>query len=157
MPRSPIFEWEGREYEHSPRSVDWFWALGILAIALAIAAVLFSNYLLALVIIVAAATLALHGAKHPSLHRFRLTEQGLIIGEELHPFSTMHSFSVLEDIEGELPPALSIKTHNWLSPHLVIPLEVADADAIYAHLLANVDEGEHRHTINDLVAAWLGF
>lgn len=157
MPRGAFFEWEGREHEHNPRTADWYWALGILAVALAIAAILFSNYLLALLIVVAAVSLALHGAKYPAIHRFRLTEQGLLIGDNLHPFSQMKSFSVLEDIDGELPPILSIKTENWLSPHLVIPLAEVDADGVYAHLLANVDEGEHPHTINDVVAGWLGF
>lgn len=157
MPHAALFEWEGTEYDHNPRSADWYWAVGIIAIALAVAAILFSNYLLALVVIVAAVTLALHGAKHPPMHRFRLDERGLYIGEAFHPYARMTSFSVLEDIKGEFPPVLSIKTESWLSPHLVIPLEHVDADAVYAHLLANVEEGEHHHTINDLVAALLGF
>ena len=59
----------------------------------------------------------------------------------------MVSFSVLEDVAGDLPPMLSIKNESWLSPHLVIPLAGVDADAIYAYFLEHVD----------LVAAWLGF
>ncbi len=156
MPRSALFTWEGREYEHNPRSADWYWALGIMAVALAVAALLFSEYLLAFLIVVAAAALALHGAKHPKVHQFQLTEQGLMIGDELHPFSRMTSFSVLEDIEGAEPPLLSIKTESLLSPHLVIPLENVDADAVYSYFLAQVDEAAHEHTISDLVAAWLG-
>jgi hypothetical protein len=69
----------------------------------------------------------------------------------------MISFSVFEDIEGTLPPLLSIKNETWLSPHLVIPLEGVDADAVYTYFLQHVDEGEHSHTFADLVAAWLGF
>lgn len=157
MPRAALLEWEGREYDHNPKSADWYWALGIIAVATLIAAVLFGNYLLAVLVLVAAVALALHAAKQPPLHRFRLVEQGIVIGEELHSFEHMISFSVLEDIEGELPPVLSIKTKNWLSPHLVIPLQGVDADMVYAYFLQHVDEGEHRHTFTDLVAAWLGF
>lgn len=157
MARNALFSWEGYEYDHNPRSADWYWALGIIAIALGVAAILFGNYLLALLIVVAAVTLSLHGAKHPPLHQFRITEQGLYVGDALHPYSSMMSFSVLEDIEGELPPVLSIKTHSWLSPHLVIPLNNVDADDVYDHFLANVDEGEHKPHLNDVVAAWLGF
>ena len=107
--------------------------------------------------ILAAAALALHAAKEPPLHRFRLVEQGIVIGDELHPFERMISFSVLEDIEGELPPMISIKTESWLSPHLIIPLQGVDADTIYAYFLQHVDEDEHHHTFADLVAAWLRF
>jgi len=152
-----ITEWEGREYDHSPKTADWYWALGIIAVAGALASILFGNYLLAVLIIIAAISLALHAAKEPPIHTFRLVEKGLLIGEELHPFERMVSFSVLEDIEGTLPPLLSIKTENWLSPHLVIPLAGVDADAVYEYFLNHVDESEHTHSFVDLVAVWLGF
>ena len=157
MPHTVLLEWEGREYDHNPKSTDWYWALGIIAAAAAIASVLFGNYLLAFLVIAAAAAIALHAAKQPPLHRFRLSEKGLFIGDELHPFERMISFSVLEDVEGELPPLLSIKNKTWLSPHLMIPLEGVDVDEVYAYFLQRVDEGEHAHTLADLVAAWLGF
>jgi len=157
MARDAIAEWEGREYDHNPKSADWYWALGIIAVAGGVASILFGNYLLAALIVIAAAALALHAAKEPPLHHFRLVEEGIIIGEELHPFEHMISFTVLEDIEGEFPPMLSIKTDHWLSPHLVIPLAGVDADAVYAYFLKHVDEDEHKHTFSDLVAAWLGF
>lgn len=157
MARVALFEWEGREYDHSPKTADWYWALGILAVATAIASALFSNYLFAVLVIIAAVTIALHGARHPPIHRFSIVEQGLAIGDELHPFEKMISFSVLEDIEGELPPLLSIKNESWFSPHLMIPLEGVDADAVYLYFLHHVDEAKHEHSLSDLVAAWLGF
>ncbi|HET9641465.1 MAG TPA: hypothetical protein VFP46_01275 [Candidatus Paceibacterota bacterium] len=157
MARTVFLEWEGREYDHDPKSADWFWSLGIIAVALAVAALLFGNYLFALVVLLASASLALHAAKAPPLHRFRLTDQGLVIGDDLHPFEKMISFSMLEDIEGELPPIISIKTESWLSPHLSIPLAGVDADVVYAHFIRSVDEDAHRHSFSDLLAAWLGF
>lgn len=157
MARNTLIAWEGKEYEHNPKSADWYWALGIIATAAIIATVLFGNILLALLILVAAGTIALQAAKHPRTHSFELTEQGLVIGNDLHSFERMLSFSVLEDIEGKFPPVLSIKTESVFSPHLVVPLEGVDADAVYAFFLEHVDEGEHHHTFPDLVAAWLGF
>jgi len=157
MPRPAILEWEGREYDHNPKDADWYWVLGIVAVAVTIAAILFGNYLLAFMVVIAAAALALHAAKEPPLHRFRLVEEGIVIGNEMHHFERMLSFSVLEDVEGELPPMISIKTESWLSSHLIIPLEGVDADLVYAYFLHHVDEGDHKHTFADLVAAWLGF
>ena len=101
MAQNALFEWEGREYDHNPKDADWYWAVGIIAVAGILAAILFANYLLAVLFVIAAAALALHAAKEPPIHRFRLVEQGIIIGDELHPFERMNSFSVLEDIEGE--------------------------------------------------------
>ena len=156
MPRV-VYEWEGIEYDHNPKSGDWYWAVGIVATAGALAAILFGNVLLAVLVVVAAAALALHAVKTPGIHRFALTEQGVMIGEELHPFDQIRSFSVFEYIEGDKPPVLSIKTESWLSPHLLIPLGGVDADGVYKYLLTHVHEAEHPHTINDVVAAWLGF
>jgi hypothetical protein len=157
MSRTSILEWEGREYDHNPKSADWYWALGIIATATAIASVIFANYLFAVLIVVAAAAIALHAAKIPPVHRFRLVDNGIYIGDDLHPFKQMISFSVLEDIEGEFPPMISIKTKNWHSPHLIIPLEGVDADVIYAYFLHHVEEAEHPPTFVDVVAALLGF
>ena len=157
MAQNVILEWQGREYDHSLKGADWYWALGIVAIAGVVASVLFGNYLLALLIIIAAVALALHAAKEPPMHRFRLVEQGIVIGNDLHPFENMVSFSVLEDVGGDLPPVLSVKNESWFSPHLVIPLVGVDADMVYEYLLQHVDEGEHKHSVSDLVAAWLGF
>ena len=157
MPGTAILEWEGREYDHNPKSADWYWALGIIAVAGTVASALFGNYLLAVLIIIAAVAFALHASKQPPLHRFRLVEQGIMVGDEMHPFEKMSSFSVLEDIKGDLSPMLSIKNESWLYPHLIIPLEGVDADVIYAYFLEHVDEDEHHHSFSDLVAAWLGF
>ena len=157
MASNALAEWRGREYDHNPKDADWYWAVGIIAVASILASILFGNYLLATLFGIAAAALALHAAKEPPLHHFRLVEQGIIIGDELHPFGRMTSFSVLEDIEGEFPPMISIKTMSWLSPHLIIPLEGVDADMVYDHFLQHVDEEEHKHTFVDLVAAWLRF
>lgn len=157
MPRTALLEWEGREYDHNPKSGDWYWVLGIVAVACVIASILFGNYLLAALVVIAAVALALHASKEPPIHRFRLVEEGIVIGDDLHPFHRMISFSVLEDVKDEVPPMLSIKTESWLSPHLIIPLDGVDADALYAYFLTHVNEDEHPHTLVDLVAAWLGF
>lgn len=157
MAKNALLEWEGREYDHNPKDSDWYWVVGIIAVAGTVASLLFSNYLFALLVLIAAATLALHAAKVPPVHRFRLVEDGIYIGDQLHTFARMISFSVLEDVEGEYPPMISIKTESWLSPHLIIPLEGVDVDAIYNYFLQHVDESEHTHTLSDLVAAWLGF
>ena len=151
-----VHEWEGTEYEREEKSADWYWALGIIATASAVASVLFGNILLAIVILIGSVALALHAAKHSPVHHFALTEHGLVIGHDLHPFNNMHSFSVLEDIEGKEPPVLSIKTHSLLTPHLVLTLEGTDVDAIYAYLLERVEEQEHEHSLTELVSGWLG-
>ncbi len=157
MAHPVLIEWRGHEYNPTPKGADWYWALGIVAAASTIAALLFQNYLLALLILVASTTLALSAAKQPSLHTFQLNSHGLVIGSDLYPYEKMHSFSVLEDVEGRLPILLSIKNDSWISPHLMIPLNDVDVDAVYLHFLERVHETNHRHSLPHVVSAFLGF
>ena len=121
------------------------------------ASIIFVDYILAALIIIAAIALALHAAKVPPVHTFRLIPDGLLIGSEFHPYRRMESFSILEHPEGETVPYLSIKTESWISPHLVIPLQDVDAEAVYLHFYERVPEGAHYHSFVDLFGFWLGF
>jgi hypothetical protein len=103
-----IFSWEGTEYRFEDKGPDWYWALGIIATAAAIAAILFNNILLALLIGAAAITIAIHAAKHPRIHRFKIIPDGIHIDTNFYPFREMISFSVLEYADESLPPSLSV-------------------------------------------------
>ncbi len=149
MPRPPLFEWTGTEYEFAEKSTDWYWALGIIALAGIVASVLFGNFLLALVILSAAVAVALQAMKRSRTHHFMITELGLQIDDRLYPYDTMLHFSVLEYLDEKLPPALSIKTRSLLSPHLLIPLSGVDAEAVYEYLSNHLDEGNHEVSVVD--------
>ncbi|HEX8946628.1 MAG TPA: hypothetical protein VF829_00210 [Candidatus Paceibacterota bacterium] len=149
MSRAPRFEWNAKEHEFDDKPAEWYWGLGIVAASGVIASILFGNYLLALVLITAAFAIALQAAKEPRAHYIALSEDGLIIEHRLYPFDLMRSFSMLEYIDAAKPPVLSIKTHSLLAPHLMIPLDGVDADAVYAFMFAYVEEDEHRETFVD--------
>ncbi len=157
MDRAPLFSWTGKEYEHRPKTADWYWALGIIAISLSVAAVLFDNYLLAIVIVLAAGALMVHAHKEPPLHTFNITEQGLFIGDEFHPYEKMISFSLWEGDDDVSSSLLSIKTASLLSPHLVIPISGVSPQAIQSVFATHVNEEDHPPTLVDIVAGWLGF
>ena len=131
------------------KSADWYWALGILATAIAIASVLFGNVLLAIVIIAAATAIALAGSKHPAVHRFLLTDEGLVVDQTLFLYDTIISFSVLEYLDETLPPFLSVKTKGILVPHISVPLENVDPDAVYNFLSSHLTEEAHPPTAAD--------
>lgn len=149
MPDAPIFEWEGREYVFEEKSADWYWALGIIATAVAVAAILFGNVLLALVVATGAGTIALAAAKSPRVHRFGVYEVGVTIDETLYPYESMLHFSVLEYADETLPPSLSIKTKQFLAPHLLIPIVGHDPIEVYDYILNHLPEGSHETSLMD--------
>ena len=143
MARDVFFEWEAEGYLFEERSSDWYWALGIIAVAAAIAAVLFGNLILGLLIMVAAGTLALSALKRPRVHRFQITESGVMIDENLYDYDRIISFSILEYIDPTIPPALSLRTHYLLAPHLLIPIVGHDPLEIYEFFAEHIEEGRH--------------
>ncbi|HWH07036.1 MAG TPA: hypothetical protein VNU47_00715 [Candidatus Paceibacterota bacterium] len=145
----PIFEWQGKEYAFEEKSADWYWALGIIAIAGIIACVLFNNIILALVIAAGAVSIALHAAKHPRIHRFAITDEGIAIDTNFYPYENMLHFSVLEYADPSLPPSLSIKTKSLLVPHLLIPIVGHDPLQVYEYVLNHLDEGRHDQSVID--------
>ena len=121
------------EHEHIERGNDWFWALGIAAVCIAAISALFGNVLFAVLILVAAGTLALLAQTPPVLIDFELSDRGIKIGDTMHRYEEIISFWV-EDHDAN-PPILLIDTVKWLSPNFVIPLEDVDPKEVRAYLL----------------------
>ncbi len=144
--RAALFEWHAPEYHVTEKSTDWYWALGIIAIAIAVAAILFSNVLLAVMVLVGAGAIALVANRPAREHRFALTEEGVVVDNDEWPYDSIISFSMIEYLDETLPPFLSIKTRSILVPHLSIPVEDVDVDEVYAFLSAHLVEEDHKIT-----------
>ncbi|MDB5245092.1 MAG: protein of unknown function with transrane region [Parcubacteria group bacterium] len=157
MPPNPLFAWDGQEYSFEERGSDWYWALGIITVAAALTAILFSNILLALVIVAGAATVALQAAKHRKTHHFAIYENGLAIDNNLYFFKDMRHFGILEYLDPTFPPALSIRTNHIFAPHLLIPIHDYDPDEIYEYISFHLPEGDHEETLVERVTALLHF
>lgn len=151
MARAVFFEWEAPEYVFEQKGSDWYWALGIIAIAGMVASILFGNLILALLIAAATGALALSTAKDPRTHVFRVTDEGVMIDENIYEYEHIISFSVLEYIDPTLPPALSLKTHRVLAPHLLIPIVGPDPVELYDFLADHIDEGKHDESAVDRI------
>ncbi len=151
MARAVFFEWEADGYVFEEKSNDWYWALGIIAVAAAIASILFGNVILGILIVVGAATLALSTLKRPRLHRFRVTDEGVMIDENLYTYESILSFSVLEYIDPTKPAALSIRTRYLLAPHLLIPIVGHDPEEVYEFFAEHLEEGRHDESLIDRI------
>ncbi|MDB5265374.1 MAG: hypothetical protein JWM39_87 [Parcubacteria group bacterium] len=149
MNRTPLYEWYGTEYVFEEKGADWYWALGIIALAAVVACVLFNNLLLGLVILAAAGTLALMAAKHPRTHHFMIFDTGVGIDNNLYLYQDMVDFSVLEYLDETLPPALSIKTSRIMAPHILIPIVDHDPVEIYEYISLHLPEGMHENSLMD--------
>ncbi|MDB4991776.1 MAG: protein of unknown function with transrane region [Parcubacteria group bacterium] len=155
MPRNALFAWEGREFAFEEHGADWYWALGIITIAAVLTAFLFSNILLALVILAGAVTIGLQAAKHKKTHRFAVYDNGVSVDDSMYLYVDMRDFAILEYIDTSLPTALSIKTNHILSPHLLIPIHDYDPEEIYRYISNHLPEGMHEETLLDRITSFL--
>lgn len=150
MEKEEKIEWSALEYEEKERSNDWFWALGVIAVAGSIASIIFANYFFALLLIIALILLGFFAIKKPEVITYEVNEKGLKILDRLYPYKGIKSFWVQKrssDAGTENQPMLFIKTTRIVMPVMSIPIEDIHADGIKGMLLSyNIPEEEmHEH------------
>ena len=157
MPPTPThIRWQAYEHEHFERGKDWFLALGIAAVCIAAISVLFGNVLFAILILVAAPTLALLAKTPQAIAEFELSDRGIRVNGTMHRFEEIISFWV-EDHDAN-PPILLIDTVKWLSPNFVIPLppEHVDAKSVREFLAERTEEVPMKETYAHKVLEFFG-
>jgi hypothetical protein len=148
-------EWESLEYDLSEKSPDWFWALGIVSVSIAVTAIIFNNLLFAILILVGAFSLGLYAARKPDLVRYGATQRGVLVDETLYIYSSLDSFWIEHDVE---KPKLLISSKKKFMPHIVIPINPeVDTDHLRDYLLDYVDEEEQREPLASRIMEYLGF
>lgn len=155
MDTPTTLRWQAYEHEHFERSADWYWALGIAAVCLAIIAILFHDTLFGLLIVIAAATMALHTREAPPLSHFELSDRGIRVDDTLHRWDDVISFWVEED--NDAAPTLLVDTTKFLSPNLIIPLNDVDPAAVRELMLARSTEVPMREPLAHKIFETLGF
>ena len=152
MENISVISWTAREHEHPKKSADWFWAVGLLSLACALAAFIFDNILFGLLVVIAGFTLMLHAARGARTHTYEITAKGIVAHTSLYPYETLHSFW----IHDEYPPKkLILKSKRTLLPHIALPLgEVNEAD-VRQLLRPKLKEQKHDPSLVEVIADYL--
>lgn len=151
--------WKAYEYIHEPKSSDWYWALGVIALAVFGAAIIFGNYIFAILTLIVAFSLAVHAHHHePKLVDFELNEKGVRIDDILYRYKTLESFDI-ETHETEIGTfaKIFIKSKKTLMPLIVIPIAEVHHDDVREYLSIFLEEGEHTESLGHRLLEWLGF
>src|SRR3989344_3562339 len=111
--------WTAYEYEEKFRSRDWFWALGVIVITGALAALIFGNYFFATLILLGGGLLGHYATKRPKIISYELNERGLQIDSQLYPYENLKSFWV----EPGDKPTLFVRSGRAFMPVLSIPID----------------------------------
>jgi hypothetical protein len=146
--------WSAYEHDHIEREPDWYWALAIVAICAALTSIILSDFLFAVLILLAACTIALVSKSPPELTQFEISDRGVRINSTLHRFDEILSFWVLDEHDGR--PLLLIDTTKFLAPNLVIPIEHIDSQLVRAYLAERTSEVPMREPLSHKVLEFFG-
>jgi hypothetical protein len=155
MAQGQILRWSGYEHEHIERGSDWYWALGVVAVCIAVAAILLENLLFALVVILAAVIIGMIARTPPEITEFEISDRGVRVGRDMHRYSEILAFWVEDEDENQ--PMLLIDTTKMLSPNLVIPLDNVDPERVRDILREHAEEVPMREPIGHKILEFFGF
>jgi len=156
MARPPFkLEWDAHEYEHKQRSSDWFWAVGIVAFALAFASIIFGNIILGILILVGTLSLTTYARRDPEEIHVVIDEKGITRGKIRYLFPSLESFWI--DLEHPHPKII-IRSEKMFMPYIVIPLAgEVDAERLRRILARYMHEEFHSLPFAEKVLDYLGF
>jgi hypothetical protein len=147
--------WEAPEHYHNQKGGDWFLALAILTIAVVIAALLFANFLFALLIGLAGGAVALVSSRPPRIIPFEVSVRGIRIADELYPFTTLRSYYLDED--DPRGPQLLVMSAARFMPLLVLPIPEEYIDHIEEILESRLPEEFLEEPLFHKFLEFLGF
>jgi len=158
MAKKPLpytIEWDAHEYEHKERNQDWFWAVGIVTLAIALTSVILGNIIFGILILTAVFALALFINRPPETVHVVIDEKGIVRGNIRYPYSTLKSYWI--DLEHPHNKII-LRSEKLLMPLIVIPLsDEVDPERLDEVLSQHLTEEYHSLPFVEKVLEYLGF
>ncbi len=147
-------EWSHLEYEEKERNPDWFWALGIIVIAISITSFIYQNYFFAIFIVLSGLLMVMFAIKKPEMVNYELNQKGLQIKNRLYPYDKIKSFYV--QTEGK--PTLFIRSERKFMDIIPVPLIESITPQVQNIFISKeiLEEEMHEH-FSEKVMEVLGF
>lgn len=112
--------WEAPEHYHVEKTSDWYWVLGIVALAGSVTSIILGNVLLGILIPLAAFVMMLISHKQPRIIPFEVSTRGVRVYNTLYPYATLESYYL--DEENHIDPQLILKSKKLFAPLILIPI-----------------------------------
>ena len=151
-----IIEWQALEYEHREKSSDWLWTVGVIGVVLIVLAILFKNFLFAILLLIGTFAVLLYAARPPQHVDFALSPKGIKVKNRVYLYRHLTSFWVIDDPADRRK--IIVESEKVLLPHMVLPLpEHLEPESIRDYLRQHLPEVHHDEPLTDVVAEYFGF
>ena len=145
--------WRGPEHFHMEKTLDWYFAVGVVALAGAIAAVFLENYIFAILIIVAAFALIMLASRTPRTVDMEVNDSGIIFGEFRYPYKSLESY----DVEKVPELRILLKTKKPWMPVVIIPAHDADREMVENILSKHLEAEDLKESVIHKIFEYIGF
>lgn len=135
------------------RSGDWFWTVGGISLAIAVAALLVHNWLFSILILLAGSTIILNAIKKPLPTTCTINSRGVVVNKQFFPYNNLTSFW----IEDEGNPTLILHVAGALVPRLWVPIAPeVNLPRLQETLEVHIPEKRHEKTFAEIIGERLG-
>lgn len=150
------FAWETIEFEFKEKRKDWYWIVGISALALIVLAIILANYLLAFIIGIGAFLMISLASKEPLTLPVEVSEHGIKVFEEMYTYESIAQFWIQENKDESY--SLLLLTQQRVSPIISITIdESIDPLELREYLLEFIQEQEMKASVTDRIIDKIGF
>lgn len=149
-----IAEWTASEYVHHDKGSLWFIGLAVATLAGAGLAAYFSQWIFAALIVVMGVVLGIFAGRPPKEVHYKISSEGVVVGERVFPLSQFKSFGVLS--EGAFY-SVQLRPVKRLMPGVAIYFSEADGEEIFDVLAAYLPIEEIKPDQMDKFVRWLRF
>ena len=138
-----IDSWQVDEYEKRARSKKWYILAAVAAFLMMLFSFFTSDFLFAVIIVIASLIFILHSGHEPDRVTISLTEEGIIVGRNFYDYDDIKNFAVVfkprKDVKN-----LYIEFKTVLKHRLTIPLGNKDPLFVRDNLLKYLSEDLER-------------
>ncbi len=136
-PKIEPHTWSGFEYSHEEKSMDFFWAIGLVAVLGFIVAVIFKSYVFGIFLLVSGASLIFFYIRPPQEVTFTLNGESINIAGKEYLYKNLKGFMVKRNTPWS---KLLIMTDGKFLPILTLPLPSESDKEAYDILIQFIPE-----------------
>jgi hypothetical protein len=154
MATEPLVSWDAPEHFYVEKNPDWYWAVGIITLALSAVAIILGNVITGIFVLVAAVALVIHASHPPRIVYHEVNDRGVMVNDTFYPFLSLESFWIPHD---QFPAKLIIKSRKIMMPYIVIFIDGIDPEEVREIMLKYIAETEHHEHILTHLLERFGF
>ena len=148
--------WRAAEYESFDRGPIWYLVVGGISFLLVVFSLASGNFFFGIFIVFAFVVLVAFGRTKSQTLDFRLTDEGVGIGPKIfYNYEALEGFTI-NNRPGRLDEMI-LKKKSAFNPYVKIPIDAKTAAEAQTFLGEKLPAIEHKESIIDVFADWLGF